>query len=158
MRHGGHAAAAGFTVRNQDVETLVEQLAGIAARELADVLLTPVIDIDREIILEKLDRRYLPMIFNDLHLLEPTGRGNPEPLFASFGVTVESARTVGKEGKHLKLKLKPGFDAIAFQQGHWAADMPERIDIAYRIEENVYMGRVNVQLNIKDIKASEQAG
>jgi single-stranded-DNA-specific exonuclease len=155
VRHGGHAAAAGFTVRNQDVETLIEQLYGIAARELSAVTLSPVINIDREIKLEKLDPRYLPMIFNDLHLLEPTGRGNPEPLFASYDVAVMSAKTVGKEGKHLKLKLKPGYDAIAFQQGHWAEDLPERIDIAYRIEENVYMGRVNVKLNIKDIKASE---
>lgn len=158
VRHGGHAAAAGFTVRNQDVSALIEQLFEIAERELSEVPLLPVIDIDREIRLEKLNGRYIAGILTDLHQLEPTGRGNPEPVFASRDVVVRQARAVGREGKHLKLTLQAGpsiYDGIAFQQGHWAAEMPERIDIAYRFEENEYMGRVNLQLNIKDIKISE---
>ena len=157
VRHGGHSAAAGFTVRNQDVPDLIERLTAIAARELAQVTLLPVIDIDREIRLEKLNGRYIAGIIADLHQLEPTGRGNPEPVFASRDVTVRQARAVGREGKHLKLTLQAGpsiFDAIAFQQGYWVGEMPERIDIAYRFEENRYMGRVNLQLNVKDIKAS----
>jgi single-stranded-DNA-specific exonuclease len=158
VRHGGHAAAAGFTVHNERVPELVEQLMAIAARELAEVPLEPVIDIDREIKLEKLNPGFVAGIFNDLHLLEPTGRGNPEPVFASYNVAVRHARTVGMEGKHLKLTLQAGksiYDAIAFQQGHWLADMPERIDIAYRFEENSYMGRVTTQLNVKDIRVAE---
>jgi single-stranded-DNA-specific exonuclease len=158
VRHGGHAAAAGFTVRNERVPELVEQLMAIAARELAEVPLEPVIDIDREIKLDKLNAGFIAGIFNDLHLLEPTGRGNPEPVFASYNVAVRHARTVGMEGKHLKLTLQAGgsiYDAIAFQQGHWLADMPERIDIAYRFEENSYMGRVTTQLNVRDIRVAE---
>lgn len=160
VRHGGHAAAAGFTVRNQDVDALVDRLYAIAARELAAVTLLPVIDIDREILLEYLEPQYISGIFTDLHQLEPTGRGNPEPVFASYHVEVRYAKPVGRDGKHLKLTLKAGkflYDAIAFQQGHWAGDMPAFVDIAYRFEENNYMGRVNLQLNIKDIKASEAA-
>jgi len=158
VRHGGHSAAAGFTVRNQDVPDLIERLTEIAARELAQVTLLPVIDIDREIRLEKLNGRYIAGIIADLHQLEPTGRGNPEPVFASRDVTVRQARAVGREGKHLKLTLQAGpsiFDAIAFQQGYWVGEMPERIDIAYRFEENSYMGRVNLQLNVKDIRKAE---
>ena len=158
VRHGGHSAAAGFTVRNQDVPDLIERLTAIAARELAQVTLLPVIDIDREIRLEKLNGRYIAGIIADLHQLEPTGRGNPEPVFASRDVTVRQARAVGREGKHLKLTLQAGpsiFDAIAFQQGYWVGEMPERIDIAYRFEENSYMGRVNLQLNVKDIRKAE---
>ena len=155
VRHGGHAAAAGFTVSNQNMLDLIDQLNAIAERELAEVPLLPVIDIDREIRLDKLNPRYIAGIFNDLHQLEPTGRENPEPVFASYGVTVRYARPVGREAAHLKLTLQAGnltYDAIAFQQGHWAAEMPEQIDIAYRFEENTYMGRVNLQLNIKDIR------
>jgi single-stranded-DNA-specific exonuclease len=157
VRHGGHAAAAGFTVRNERVPELVEQLMAIAARELAEVPLEPVVDIDREIKLEKLNAGFIAGIFNDLHLLEPTGRGNPEPVFASYNVAVRHAKPVGMDGKHLKLTLQAGgsvYDAIAFQQGHWLADMPERIDIAYRFEENSYMGRVTTQLNVKDIRVA----
>jgi single-stranded-DNA-specific exonuclease len=158
VRHGGHAAAAGFTARNEVVPELVEQLTAIATRQLAGVELTPVINIDRKIRLEKLNGRYISGIFNDLYQLEPTGRGNPGPVFASYDLVVRQAKTVGKEDAHLKLTLQAGklfYDAIAFRQGHWAADMPDRIDIAYRFEENNYMGRVSTQLNVKDIRVAE---
>lgn len=160
VRHGGHAAAAGFTARNELVPELIQQLTAIADRELAGEVLTPVINIDRQIRLDKLNGRYISGIFNDLHQLEPTGRGNPEPVFASYDLTVRHARPVGKENAHLKLTLQAGnalYDAIAFQQGHWFADMPDWVDIAYCFEENNYMGRVNLQLNIKDLRPAEKS-
>jgi single-stranded-DNA-specific exonuclease len=161
VRHGGHAAAAGFTVSNQNIDALIAQLYSIAQRELSDVILLPVIEIDREILLDKLNPHYIAGIFNDLHQLEPTGRGNPEPVFASYNVAVRNTRTVGLDGRHLKLTLQAGsaiYDAIAFQQGHWKDILPERIDIAYRFDENVYNGRVNLQLNIKDLRPAESPG
>jgi len=158
VRHGGHAAAAGFTVRNADTDALITRLTEIAQSQLGELELLPEIHIDREILLDKLDYKYIPGILEDLHKLEPTGRGNPEPVFASRNVGVRQARTVGREGSHLKLTLQAGrnaFDAIAFRQGHWAGAMPDRVDVAYRFEINEYMGRNTLQLNVKDIKASE---
>jgi single-stranded-DNA-specific exonuclease len=158
VRHGGHAAAAGFTVRNEDLDHLVNRLKAIAAESLGEMDLRPEIHIDREILLDKLSYKYIPGILEDLSQLEPTGYGNPEPIFASKGVEVRQARTVGRENKHLKLLLSAGphhFDAIAFRQGYWLEDMPDLIDIAYRFEVNDYMGRRSLQLNIRDIKPSE---
>ncbi len=156
VRHGGHAAAAGFTVRNEDKDALVARLREIAARLLGEQELLPVLEIDREIKLDMLEPRYIPGILEDLHKLEPTGRGNPEPVFASFDVGVKAARVVGREGSHLKLTLQAGrnfYDGIAFRQGYWMTDMPERVNIAYRFEVNEFNGRSTLQLNIKDIKA-----
>ena len=71
---------------------------------------------------------------------------------------VNSARTVGRDGSHLKLTLTDGritFDAIAFRLGYWAEQLPERIDVAYAFEVNVFNGRSSLQLNVKDIKKSE---
>ncbi len=48
-------------------------------------------------------------------------------------------------------------DAIAFNQGQWLKDMPSYVDVAYAFEINTYQGRQSLQLNIRDIKASEQA-
>ena len=98
VRHGGHAAAAGFTVRNEDKDALVVRLREIATRLLGEQELLPELDIDREIKLDKLGAQYIPGILEDLHKLEPTGRGNPEPVFASFNVSVKSARVVGAGG------------------------------------------------------------
>ncbi|MGI6740874.1 MAG: single-stranded-DNA-specific exonuclease RecJ [Brevefilum sp.] len=158
VRHGGHAAAAGFTVRNEDLDELVARLREMAEDQLGDVDLIPVLDIDREIKLEHLNQKHISDIFSNLHQLEPTGRENPEPVFASFDVDVRYARCVGRDGSHLKLTLGAGrntFDAIAFRQGHWMEAMPERVDIAYRFEINEFNGRSNLQLNIRDIRAAE---
>jgi single-stranded-DNA-specific exonuclease len=159
VRHGGHAAAAGFTVRNENYDSLMERLTLIAQEQLSEVILEPELIIDRKNDLSQLGRRYIPGILEDLHQLEPTGRGNPEPVFASYGVNVRYARPVGREGSHLKLTLQAGknvFDGIAFRQGYWMADITDRVDIAYRFEVNVFNGRSSLQLNIKDIKASDE--
>ena len=158
VKHGGHAASAGFTIRNEDLPMLIDRLNSVAEEELRDVTLMPTLFIDREIRLDKLGPQYIPGILEDLHQLEPTGRENPEALFASYHLDVKSAWTVGSDGTHLKLTLGAGkntFDAIAFRQGYWAEDMPAQVDIAYRFEMNEFNGRSSLQLNVKDIKASE---
>ena len=155
VRHGGHAAAAGFTVRNEDRDALVARLRDIAEEQLGELDLLPVLKIDRDIKLEHLNGRYISGILDDLHQLEPTGRGNPNPIFTSYGVDVRYARTVGREGTHLKLTLQAGgktYDSIAFRQGYWMPDLPDRIDLAYRFEINTFNGRSSLQLNVKDIK------
>jgi single-stranded-DNA-specific exonuclease len=157
IKHGGHAAAAGFTARNEDLDSLIAKLSSIAEEELGELEPLPILDIDRDIQLDKLDRKYIPGILEDLNQLEPTGRSNPQPLFASKCVNVRHARTVGREGSHLKLTLTAGtntFDAIAFRQGYWKEVMPEKIDIAYRFEVNEFNGRSTLQLNVVDIKSS----
>jgi len=66
---------------------------------------------------------------------------------------------VGGDGQHLKLTLQAGkrtFDAIAFRQGYWLDQLPERVDIAYVFDVNNYMGRSTLQLNIKDIHPAEE--
>lgn len=159
VRHGGHAAAAGFTVLNKNRAALVARLREIAEEQLGGLELLPVLEIDREIKLDKLNGKHISGILNDIHQLEPTGRGNPEPVFASYGLEVRYARAVGREATHLKLRVRAGkndFDAIAFRQGTWLADMPERIDLAYRFEINEFNGRSTLQLNVKDIKASDE--
>ena len=158
VRHGGHAAAAGFTVRNENVDALLEKMRAIVAEQLGEMELLPEWIIDREIKLESLAPQYIPGILEDLHKLEPTGRENPEPVFVSRNLTVRSARTVGREATHLKLYLQAGnysYDAIAFRQGYWMAEMPEKVDIAYRFEVNEFNGRSTLQLNVKEIKAAE---
>jgi len=158
VRHGGHAAAAGFTVRNENMDALLEKMRTIVAEQLGEVELLPELIIDREIKLEGLAPQYIPGILEDLHKLEPTGRENPEPIFVSRNLSVRSARTVGREGSHLKLYLQAGnysYDAIAFRQGYWMTDMPEKVDIAYRFEVNEFNGRSTLQLNVKEIKAAE---
>ncbi len=150
---GGHAAAAGFTVHNDNLEELEIRLTEIAAEQLADVDISPALEADAEVKLIDLK----PSLLREMILLQPTGMQNPEPLFVSRRVSVKNKRAVGRDESHLKLSLSDGritFDAIAFRFGHLKDNLPDEIDIAFAFELNEFNGRQSLQLNIKDIKFS----
>ena len=153
VRHGGHAAAAGFTVRNENLPALKTRLKEIAAQELEGKDLRHSLLADAEAPLSDMNADLLRY----LDYLEPTGYGNPGAVFVSRRVRVVNHRAVGADAKHLKLTVSDGkvtFDAIAFRLGDWAGKLPERIDLMYTLETNEYNGRTTLQLNVKDIKPS----
>jgi single-stranded-DNA-specific exonuclease len=153
VRHGGHAAAAGFTVRNEKLPELVSRLKSIAEAQLSRKDLHPTVTADMEVSLSQLNFDLL----KHLAYFEPTGYGNPNAIFVSRDVKVKSARTVGAEGKHLKLTLEDehgaAYGAIGFRMGSLQADLPSRVDVMYSFEANEYNGRTSLQLNLKDVKA-----
>jgi single-stranded-DNA-specific exonuclease len=151
--HGGHAAAAGFTVRNELLPILIEKLQNIASEQLEAKDLRPKIFAEAEIPLSDLK----PDILKYLEWLQPTGMGNPAPIFMSSGLKVTRQKAIGAEGSHLKLAVTDGkitYDAIAFRQGYWIAQLPTFIDLMYTFELNEFNGQVSLQLNVKDIKPS----
>lgn len=150
-RHGGHAAAAGFTVTNENLPDLVDRLKSIVNKELSDLDLRPTLTADIEIPLSDLK----PEILDYLEGLQPTGYGNPQAQFISRNLMVTRSRTVGRDNSHLKFTVTDGhitYDAIAFRQGHWYGLLPSRIDLLYTFEINEYFDRVSLQLNVRDIK------
>jgi single-stranded-DNA-specific exonuclease len=152
-RHGGHAAAAGFTVRNENLTELIVRLREIAVEQLSDKDLRKVMHADQEIQLSDL----LPEILEQLEILQPTGYGNPQAIFVSRELKVIDHRLVGRDSTHLKLTVSDGwitYDAIAFGHGNWHAEMPVFIDLMYTFEKNEFNGKENLQLNVKDIKPS----
>ncbi len=155
ISHGGHAAAAGFTVATRDLPELKARLMAIAEEQLRDKELVPTLDIDAEI-----DMELLSWDLHDwLQRLHPFGEGNPAPLFLTRRVQVLRYRAVGNEGRHLKISLRDnkGFvwDAIAFRQGEWAAKMPTYIDLVYSLEVNEWRGERKLQLNVQDLRPAE---
>ena len=154
VRHGGHAAAAGFTVRNENLDALVSRLKGIAREQLKDRDLRQTLTADMDVALEELNFDVL----KNLAYLEPTGYGNPDAVFVSRDVKVKAARTVGAEGRHLKLSLEDSrgavYDAIGFRLGGLQASLPPRVDIMFTLEANEWNGRTTLQLNLKDVKAA----
>ena len=152
VRHGGHAAAAGFTVKNENLPELTARLKAIAKEQLGGKDLRQTLSADMEVPLSSLTFEVL----KHLQYLEPTGYGNPDAVFVSRNVKVKFARTVGLDGKHLKLTLEDErgatVDSIGFRMGYFKPELPPRLDILYRFESNEYNGRISLQLNLKDIK------
>ncbi len=150
---GGHAAAAGFTVRNEHFPEVQQRLRGIAARELGTMTLRPVLLADAELQLSDLKIDLL----NQIEMLEPTGYGNPGVQLVTRGLQVRNAKPVGAEARHLKLTVGDGrvvYDAIAFRQGEWMGKLPAFVDLLYRFEVNEFNGQKRFQLNVRDLKPS----
>jgi len=151
IRHGGHAAAAGFTVSNTYLDELAGRLRRLSAGQLAGVELTPVLAIDAEVKLAQMSWE----LQRELAQLEPCGYANPHPLFLSRNVRLLDQRAVGSEGKHLKLTLSDGqvaWDGIAFRQGEWAGKLPDRVDVVYHLEVNEWNEQQRLQLNVQDVR------
>lgn len=153
VRHGGHAAAAGFTIRNENLPILKERLKARAHEKLSGLDLRHTLLADAEVQLSDLTYDLL----KNLDYLEPTGYGNPGAVFVARNLRVSSFRAVGTDSKHLKLALtdsKITFDAIGFRLGEWAKNMPPRVDVMFTFETNEFNGQTRLQLNLKDLKPS----
>ena len=154
VRHGGHAAAAGFTVRNDDLPLLAQRLKGLAAEKLAGEALQKTLSIDAQIGLGELNQR----LYEWLAKLEPFGYANPAPVLMTRRLRVVSSHAVGAKRSHLKFFLSDGrtrWDAIAFHQAHRLARLPKYVDVAYHLELNEWNGRQRLQLNVLDMRPTE---
>ncbi|MBX0330151.1 single-stranded-DNA-specific exonuclease RecJ [Oscillochloris sp. ZM17-4] len=153
-RFGGHSAAAGFTIANENIPALDERLQAIAAEQLSDEMIQPSMRVDAEVGLNDLSWDMLA----DLAQLEPFGQANPQPNLMSAGVQVVDARPRGADGQHLKLVLRKDggapYEAIAFRLGHLADALRRhpQIDVLYTLEVNEWNGARKLQLNVKDFR------
>lgn len=159
VRHGGHALAAGFTVLNENIDLLKARLTEIALEQLDGQDLKPRIEIDAVLAIHELTEK----LVEELTLLEPTGNANRAPIFALMGATVVESRTVGKDNRHLKLRIaragQPPLDAIGFGLGDWWDKLSNaRVDLAFQLEVNEWNGNRTLQLRLLDVRlATEQA-
>jgi len=146
---GGHELAAGFTAENKNLPDIQKKLEALAKKQLASDQLQPELAIDCQIEFKDINWQ----LFNQLEKLQPFGFANFRPVFTTRGVKVTHHRHVGKENKHLKLKLED-IDAIAFNLGPLADQLKtgQLIDIAYTIEDNTWNNKTSLQLKIKEIQ------
>lgn len=154
-KFGGHAQAAGMTIRNDRIDEFYETFNALVEKKLENTVTEPEILVDAVVRAEHLT----PKFYRDLSQFAPFGEGNPEPVFALHNVTVREARFVGNGNKHLKLGLIPQgdikcFDAIGFSFGERFSDIREGdiLDIAFQLSENTWNGSTTLQLKLVDIQ------
>ncbi|WP_376791438.1 single-stranded-DNA-specific exonuclease RecJ [Thermoflexus sp.] len=157
VRHGGHAAAAGFVVRRENLERLRERLQELAAQALQAQELQPATVVEAMLPLREVTWRLHEWIAR----LEPYGYGNPAPRFLSRGVVVRSVRAVGNDGRHLRMVFTvpeggPVWDAIAFRQGERAAEVEPgmRLDVVFEVRAEQWNGEPRLTLVVEDFAPS----
>ncbi len=152
---GGHTMAAGFSIETKRIDKFSSEIQKVSRPLLTDEVLARRLRIDVEIDFKQISWK----LFNKIADFDPTGLGNPRPTFVSKNINVLNARTVGVEGRHLKLTLEQNekvFYAIGFGMGdHFLKLTPDNeIDIVYTLEENVWNNQRSIELKLKDLKIS----
>ncbi len=145
-KFGGHAAAAGLSIREESFADFAEQFEITVAQLLSPADLEQLIETDGELNVTEMK---LPLA-RDL-AGQVWGQGFPAPLFQGI-FNVANQRIVAE--KHLKLKLTQGdheFDAIYFSH---TEPMPKIVLCIYRLAINEYLGLEDVQLTLEHCVAA----
>jgi single-stranded-DNA-specific exonuclease len=150
-RFGGHAFAVGFALPAASLPELRRRLADCASERLANREPERILNIHAELPLQQVTS----VLAGWLRKLEPLGHGNPDPIFLARDARVTSPPRIMKE-RHLRLELAEEGAAPTRAIGwHMAARAAElnlmqgsRIDVAYRIRENLHpdFGGLEVEL------------
>jgi single-stranded-DNA-specific exonuclease RecJ len=147
LRFGGHAQAAGLTMEEEFLPELRRRLS-LAIAEISD----PACYIEqKEYDLALPLYETTPEMIDMLVALEPTGCGNPAPVFLLADGHVQSVRAMGREGAHLKLSLLDGQtlrDAVFFSMGALAPKPLNRVCSLYTPKLNQWQGKTSVQLQL----------
>jgi single-stranded-DNA-specific exonuclease len=151
-RFGGHRAAAGLSIRTEQLESFAAAFGEHADAALTDDDLRPVTVIDAVVPASALTLD----LAQELDRLAPFGLGNPDVTLLVASCEAVEPSTVG-EGKHLRFRVRQhGRDcgsAIAFGMGaqydHLRRDT--RYDLAFRLKENRWNGTVAPQLVVRRV-------
>ena len=151
---GGHAFAAGMTIRADRFDAFKTAFEEQVRRTIDPEKLIPEITIDMALDLSGIDQKFV----NILKQFEPFGPGNMNPVFAAKGLfDTGFGRTIGQDGKHLKLYVKQGsrqFPAIGFGLADRLPLTENRqpFEAAFCVEESEWNGNRYIQLRLKDIR------
>jgi single-stranded-DNA-specific exonuclease len=156
---GGHAMAAGFGLRPEQMDGFAAFLAEAFAEAGGAIARAGDLDLDGALSPSGANTA----LTAEIGRLGPFGAGNPEPLWVLPDVTVAFADSVGRN--HLRLRLSGGdgarLDAIAFRAGGTPlgegilASRGRRIHAVGRLRADEWNGRARVQLQIEDAAAAE---
>lgn len=156
-RYGGHPQACGFTLKNDAVPDVVgKQLASIADGQLSGVDLTPIINVDAEVMLDDINWK----LIEDVQRLAPFGEDAERPRFVSRGLRVVAVDTVGKDGQHLRLHVSHATSevkkTIGFRFGSWIESIRpgDSIDCVFEVGVNEWNDEREIELKIVDLDHS----
>lgn len=151
---GGHAMAAGLKIEAERIGDFAAAFEEYAREHISDQMLAATIDIEAECAIKDLSYGTV----RHISLLEPFGRGNPKPTFATKGVhRIAPPRKVGQRGDHLQIAISDDTGSvrcIGFNMGRLEKKLleAETFSVAYEPELNTFNGNTNVQFVLTDIQ------
>jgi single-stranded-DNA-specific exonuclease len=158
--HGGHAQAAGFRLRPENLPAFRERFCACVVRSYPGGVPSPELVLDAEAPLGVLSLRLL----GDLDRLEPYGADNRRPMFLTGGLRVlGEPRKVGQGERHLSFRVSQGpvtLKAIAWGMAERAAELMSAggaCCLAFTPKRNEWQGRTSIDLEVSDFQAGADA-
>jgi len=148
LAHGGHAAAAGFSIKEKNIPKLTDKLNNIAIREFSNCNLNKTVKPDAHINLNDINQEFIAQ----LKLIGPFGIMNKAPIFWTRKCRIVELYKL--KGNHTKMRIDDGtatLDAIKWNFSS-QLNINDFIDIAFYIEINKWKKINKIQLNIIDLK------
>ncbi len=155
MEHyGGHQAAAGMTISREKVEELADRLHDLAEQWLSAEDWQPKRRIDLSIPLNEISLKAV----DQLARLEPFGNSNSIPRIVIQDVFIRESRTMGKDGKHLRIMVEQAgqsIDAVGFGMGEHRDRLAPgtRIDLLGELSVNEWNGNRRAQVMFQDFRS-----
>lgn len=151
-RFGGHARAAGFTLRREAFSDFAHAIAELANAKLSKQDLEPVLVIDSELRMRHLNWD----IYRVVQEVGPFGIGNPTPTFLIPGLRAINARCTPRDHLRMKFRADDGatVDAFGFGLGHcadWLADH-RRVDVAFELSSSSFNGFDALEMRVRDLR------
>ncbi|WP_293123681.1 single-stranded-DNA-specific exonuclease RecJ [Microcoleus sp. bin38.metabat.b11b12b14.051] len=156
-KFGGHKAAGGFSMPAKNLEQFRKQLSIFANQCLQPEHLKPLVSVDVRADLAEINLD----LYRQIDALEPCGIENKAPVFWTPNVCITEQKIVGKGG-HVKLtatqdeKGSASVKGIAWRWGEYFP-LPRRVDIAYRLRENSFNGKISVELELLGVRLPASA-
>ena len=145
VRFGGHAMAAGLTLKLADYPRFAEAFDSVVRERIAPESLQPVLVSDGELAPDE----FMLELAHQLRVAGPWGQGFPAPLFDNVFECVD-CKTMGSDGAHRRLRLRDPrngrmHEAVMFQVG---SDVPtgQPLRIAYELTVNDWQGRDSLRV------------
>ena len=152
-RYGGHRQAAGLTLRAENFDALQAALDQYLFQKIPAEAYLPMAEYDVDVSLSECSEAFV----REMQALEPTGCGNPEPVFRT-GVQLIEARAIGAQGAHLRLVASENGvrrTGVFFGAGSRASRLGDAVEILFTPQLNVWNGRTDVQLHLCALRESD---
>jgi len=153
-RFGGHAQAAGFSLKEKNLKKFIKKMQEIAKRDITDEMLISELKIDMVISTEDISYDLL----NAINKLKPYGYGNSKPKLMMSSLEVISKRILGKGKNHMKLEIKGEvgniISMILFrcEEDITKIKIGDIIDVVGSIYLNSWMGKDSLEFQVKEWK------
>ncbi len=149
LKYGGHAMAAGATLREGGLGEFTEHFEAVARQLLTPAALRQQLETDGALQPHEMSLQTVAQVKD-----EAWGQAFPEPTFSDTFKVIETRR-MGQDQNHIKMIVQKGtkaFTAVKFRAGD--VEVPRNVKVVYKLGANTFRGATNLQLLLEHFEAA----